>query len=90
LPISLHSSAVLFFTIRENEAKSRGDKIPDADLSAQFFEKRAPSGGLESNRTAHIAISARRKSPCRASSQCDIELRLCRPAGEAYDRPKGS
>jgi hypothetical protein len=54
LPISLHSSAVLFFTIHENVAKSRGDKIPDADLLAQFFEKRGPSGGLENNRTAHM------------------------------------
>jgi hypothetical protein len=71
---------VLFFTIRENEAKLRGDKIPDADLLAEFFEKRGPSGGLESSRTAYIAISARWKSPCRASLQCDIELRLCRPA----------
>jgi hypothetical protein len=87
LPISLHSSAVLFFTIHENVAKSRGDKIPDADLLAQFFEKRGPSGGLESNRTAHIAISARRKSPCRASRQCDIELRLCRPAKMEPERP---
>src|ERR1700730_11464068 len=32
------------------------------------------------NRTAHIAISTRRKSQCRASDQCDVELRLCGPS----------
>lgn len=32
----------LFFAIRKNEANSRGDNIPDADLLAQFFEKRGP------------------------------------------------
>lgn len=32
----------LFFAIRENEAKTRGNKTPDADLVAQFFGKRAP------------------------------------------------
>jgi hypothetical protein len=32
----------LFFAIRENEAKTRGHKIPDVDLVLQLFRVRAP------------------------------------------------